>query len=274
MNVSLIEDLSRIPLRSWSRHQGNTNAKDELQQLVRAIRVQGRRAGFRLMFRGPSRGGKTSLIQYAIKCIGCFNLDLKTLDACHECPNCVVEHHLYGNSGWENYANLCSTDQVTTPIYYRYVYIDCTTITTSELDESIKRIDSDRNLVQIVYLDEIHRLARRQMDERLLTPTDRQDVIWIGSSVRLNELDEMLLNRFRIVDLQKPSASKLGRFLAEVCHEFGVRVESPDSTLIALAELSHQVTGTALQVLNYAYHSPTKLLTRAMVDCYIYRLAD
>lgn len=274
MSGSFAEDLSRIPLRSWVRHQGNENAKDELRQLVHAVRVKGRRAGFRLMFRGPSRSGKTSLIQYAVKCIGCFNLDLETLDACHQCPNCVVEHHLYGNVGWENYVNLCSPDTVTTPIYYRYVYIDCTTITTGELDDAVKQIDSDRNLVQIVYLDEIHRLARRQMDERLLTPLDRQDVIWIGSSVRLNELDEMLLNRFRIVDLQKPTAPKLGRFLAEVCHEFGVRVESPDSTLIALAELSHQVTGTALQVLNSAYQSPSKLLTRAMVDRYVYRLTD
>lgn len=269
-----VEDLSRIPLRSWSRHQGNENAKDELQQLVRAIRLHGRRAGFRLMFRGASRGGKTSLIQYAVKCIGCFNLDLVTLDACHKCRNCIVEHHLYGNVGWENYVNFCRPDEVSTPIYYRYVYIDCTTITTGDLDDHLRRVNSDRNLLQIVYLDEIHRLARRQMDERLLTPLDRQDVIWIGSSVRLNELDEMLLNRFRIVDLQKPSASKLGRFLAEVCHEFGVKVESPDTTLIALAELSHQVTGTALQVLNFAYQSPAKLLTRAMVDRYVYRVND
>jgi hypothetical protein len=269
-----IEDLSRIPLRSWGRHQGNNNAKEELRNLVHAVRVLGRRAGFRLMFRGPSRSGKTSLIQYAAKCIGCFNLNFDTLDACHQCPNCIVEHHLYGNVGWENYADFCRPGQVITPIYYRYVSIDCTTITAVELDDTIRQIDSQRNIVVIVYLDEIHRLARRQMDERLLTATDRQDVIWIGSSVRLNELDEMLLNRFRIVNMQKPNVPALGRFLAEVCQEFGVKVESPESTLITLAEQSHQVTGTALQVLNCAYQLPEKLLTRAMVDHYVYRLDD
>ena len=208
-----------------------------------------------------------------MKCIGCFNLDLQTLDACHRCPNCLVGHHLYGNSEWENYVDYCDPSQAPTPVWYRYIYVDCTRITTGELEDLVNRIDWEARMVQIIFLDEVHRLAERQLDERLLTPTDRQNVIWMAASVRLKGLDEMLLNRFRIVYMQKPTTKELITFLAQICANFQIPCERPTTTLRLLAERSNQITGTALQVLNMAYQTGD-CLTEQMVADYVYRLDE
>ncbi len=55
-------------------------------------------------------------------------------------------------------------------------------------------------------------------------------------------------------------------WLAERCHEWGIRVEMPEATLPRLAERCHQVPGMALHVLNKAHKRRSKLLTQAMVE--------
>jgi len=205
------------------------------------------------------------------------------MNPCGHCQNCTMKSHLYGNDGWENVVDFLPEGEAPTPVRYHYLPLDCTSLSESELDRILHRIRIDDQNLRIIYLDEVHRLSRRFMDERLLKPLEDFPAIWIASSAIVKKdsdangtrLDKMFQNRFTYrIETQKPTVEELTLSLAERCEEWSIRCDDPEPTLTRLAERSSQIPGLALQVLNKAHKRRSKLLTREMVERHVFDFDD
>lgn len=273
-----MNDLERWRCDRWDQITGNQQLKNYWLDLIWNVRVNRHRSGFNAMIKGDSRSGKTLTTQFGMKCLGCLNLNLETFDPCGSCSNCTLNHHLYGNEGWENVVDFLGAEEARTPVRYSYRPIDCTRITERELEEVLLSLRADDHVVRVIYLDEVHRLSRRFMDERLLKPLEDFPAIWIASSANIGVdpgtnagLEKMFQNRFTYrLSTEKPTSDEMVIWLAERCAEFGIQIDDPLSTLMQLARRSHQNPGMAIQVLNKAHKSRTRLLSRTLVDKHVF----
>ncbi|MEO2032573.1 MAG: hypothetical protein ABGZ35_10860 [Planctomycetaceae bacterium] len=159
---------------------------------------------------------------------------------------------------------------------FHFLRHNCGDISQAELDQLFVDVMYSDDL-QIVHLDEVHRLARRHMDEQLLSLMDLRPAIWISSSAKIREhdsdgrtLEKMFQNRhsFRI-ETQKPSESELTVWLAERCDQFNIRC-SDDAILRRLSQRSQRIPGMALQVLNKAHKQRTPVVTLDAVDSFVF----
>jgi hypothetical protein len=256
------------------RHEdivGNGRLKRSLWDHVRATRLEGSRRPARILAYGPSQSGKTATIQYAIKCMGCLNLDTSTLNACGNCFNCQMKNHIYGNRGWEDITLCLGSTAAITPIRYHFIPIDGARVSQPELDEVLDELRYDEGILRIIYIDEVHRLARRRMDEQLLIAMQSYNASWIASSARVDELDAMFLNRFyERIETERASIPELGLFLARKCAEWGIRSQAPQADLERLAERCQRIPGLALQVLQRARARHDGTLTRDMIEEHVF----
>lgn len=293
MNIAKdrILDIERwIPTR-WDQIVANQSVKEYWWDTIHCIRQEGHRSGFNMLLAGDSRGGKTSSITLGIKALGCFNLDLDSFNPCGQCANCKAKVGLYGNDGWENWVDVFESEETAKKsVRFLYLPVDCTRLNEAEIEKMIGKVRVDDGNLKIIYLDEVHRLVRRGLDEQLLKPLENCEAIWIASSayVKRDDRDEgsedgrkqhpleiMFQNRFTFrLETQKPTADEMVFWLAERCEEWGIRVELPESTLQRLAERSHCLPGMALQVVNKAHKKRSKLLTRQIVDEHVFNFDD
>lgn len=269
-----MKDIERWIPERWDQIVSNRNLKEYFFDMIWAVRKDGHRSGFNLLATGPSRTGKTSAITFGIKCLGCLNFDFETMNPCGTCRCCTLNHHLYGNDGWENVVDFVDDNEVTTPVRYHYHPIDCTRLSEADLEAKLAKLRVCNEDLRVIYLDEVHRLSRRFMDERLLKPLEDFPAIWIASSAYVKQadgenksLEKMFHNRFTFrITTEKPGLDELVVWLAERCEEWGILIDAPEKTLTRLSERSHQIPGMALQVLNKAHKKRSKLLTFAIVE--------
>lgn len=282
MITSVCKDVERFQPQCWDHIVGNQKLKEYFWDMIWCIRKEGHRSGFNLLTTGESRSGKTATVSFGIKCLGCYDLDFETMNPCGRCANCTMNHHLYGNEDWEGFAEWLSEEEAPTPIRYSYLPIDCTR-PESELEASLSKIRVNDENLRIVYLDEVHGLKRRNMDEKLLTPLEKYPIIWIASSAVIkkdhaddkSKVDEMFQNRFSFrINTQKPSVEELTAWLAQRCTELGIQCEDARETLRHLAQRSNRNTGMALHVLNRAHKKRSKILTKEMVEDHVFNFND
>lgn len=279
----MVVDLERFSPERWDQIIGNQAIKEYFWDMIYGVRKEGHRSGYNALISGGSRGGKTSGIGFGIKCMLCCNFDLDTMNPCHRCANCTAKFHLYGTGGWHNHVDFCDEELNPTPVHVHFMPLDCTSLTSSDIDACLGEIRVDDGVLRIVYLDEVHRLAPRGLDERFLKPLEDYKAIWIASSAIIkkddnedsSKLEKMFQNRFTYrLQTQKPQVRKMIHWMAERCHECSIKVEAPETTLKLLAERSERVPGMALQVLNKAHKSRSKLLTRSLVEDHVFDLDD
>jgi hypothetical protein len=276
-------DIERWLPERWDQIVGNQELKEYFWDLIHCVRKEGHRSGFNLLLTGPSRGGKTSGVTFGIKCLLCLDFDFKTMNPCGSCPNCRMKVHLYGNDGWEDFITFSRDQKNLRPTRFHFLPLDCTRLDADDLERILTRVSVDDETLRVVYLDEVHRLNRRSLDERLLKPLEHSRAIWIASSAYVKKggdadgkrLEKMFQNRFTYrIDTQKPTVQELAVWLAERCEEWGIHCDDPKAALTRLAQRSNQIPGMALQVLNKAHKRRSKLLTSQMVDQHIFDLDD
>jgi hypothetical protein len=261
--------------RTWKEIVANKEIKEALHDWVASVRLDLKFEPFRLYAYGESRGGKSATISYAIKCVTCSNLNLTTLDACHECSNCKARVELFGNQGIDAVVEWEGLDGQRHSFYYNYRKIDCTGVTEKELEDYLLDLRYQDKVLHINYWDEFHRLATRSWDERLLIAVENFVGVTLASSAILGKLENMLQSRFDyVISVEKPTTKVLRDFLAERCEEAGIRCENAKATLTKLAELSKHVPGNALRVIRKAYMKRDKILTEEMVDKHFYSVAQ
>jgi hypothetical protein len=270
MSVQLSPGFQRWQTAKWSDIIGNAALKKSLRNLIRCVRQHGNRDPYAIFSYGVSRGGKTSTIQYAIKCMLCDTLDLNTLDACGHCQNCATNVDLYGDFGWGSFID--PSTATGTSIRFFFVPVDCARVTEAELEEILLKIQGNSGLLVIVYLDEFHRLARRRMDEKILKAMDSYPVIWLASSAITDELDSMVMNRCdEKIEIELPTVDELTDFLAARCKDFGLWCPGDArATLTRLAKRAQRVPGLALPVLRKAGRTPNRALTMELVNQHVF----
>jgi replication-associated recombination protein RarA len=249
-----INILGYVPAR-WRDCIGNKTLIKMLRDIIRQIRFDKIDLAKRLFVSGPSRSGKTATIKLFIKALLCERLDPMTLDPCGSCRSCLQQVERYGERGVETYL---------AESRFHYVPIDCTKVTgAKELIELLREL-RDYDGTRVVYLDEIHRLQQRCLDEQLLKPVDELGFIWIASSAQTEALDEAFLNRFTKVKTELPSQEELALWLADRCIDFDIRNES--EALIRLTTRSDRIAGIALQALEQASLDRQTGLTLELVE--------
>ncbi len=274
-------DLGNYLPSSWSHIAGNRKLKEYWVDLICGVRNSHFRTGYNALVIGGSREGKTATIKFGVKCVGCYNFNFTTMDPCGKCANCTMNHHLWGNTGYENYFDMLNEEDVPTPIRYRFVPIDCTRVTPAEMDELIVSLQPREDAVRIIYLDEIHRLIRKGMDldHQLLKPMEELEAIWIGSSANvknaegnnIKKLEKMFLNRFDyVIETEKPDALEFSQWVMERCVESGVQIDDPKTVLPRLAARSTRNIGMALKVINKAHKRRSKTIDIQLVEDQIF----
>ena len=274
MSTQLSAAAKRWQATKWSEIIGNVKLKKSLWKLIRCVREQGNFEPYSIFAYGVSRGGKTSTIQYAIKCLLCDNLDHETLDACGHCQNCKTNADLYSHYGWGSFIDPARPGEKS--VRFFFVPVDCSRVTEAELEEILLKIQGNAGQLVIIYLDEFHRLARRRMDEKLLKAIESYPAIWLASSAMTRELDVMIKNRFdEKIEIQLPEEDDLAEFLAMRCKELGIWCpDNPKQTLTRLAKRASRITGMALPLLRQACRTPDRALTMDMVNEHVFVIEE
>jgi hypothetical protein len=222
---------------SWDEVVGNPELKEHLRDVLWSVRVKGDYSGNNTLVFGPSRSGKTATLKLFMRCLVCHHLDEDSLNPCNrECPPCRAGSEHFGEGG---------IFQQVHRVFFHCLPIDCTAITESELRERLADL-RDFSGVRAVYLDEIHRLARRGMNEQLLKKTEERDFIWLASAISVKGLEEAFLNRFSTkIKTEAPSVEELAAWLEDRCRS--LKLDWDDShTMIRLAQRSNGMPGLAL----------------------------
>ncbi len=277
-------DFERFQPHCWDDITGNEAIVEHLKSMLIGIRVNRDFTGWNTLITGPSRSGKTALIKWFIRCLLCLDLaDLENIYPCYKCMNCENDWDVFGSQEWENIIDLYS-ESVRTPIRCSIYIVNCACTNEKELDDIVNKVRVDDGMVKIIYLDEVHRLRRRNLDERLLKPLEDTKAIWLASSAYVkkdhvddsSKLDPMFQNRFsfRLIT-SPPNVAKLTQWLGKRCIEANIGVEEPTKeTLTIVARRSNCIPGLALQVLNRAVKSRGRTLTKQLAEEFCFSLDD
>lgn len=252
-------------LSVWEDNEANTELTEHLQDLVYSIRVKRELDRNNTLVYGPTRTGKTSSLKFFMRCLLCHNLDHKTLNPCkRECPACRAHSELYGAAGIEQQVN---------GQFVHCLTIDCTMETEATLRELLIDMRS-YNGVRVLYFDEVHRLARRNMDELLLKQSEDKDFIWLASAVSVNGLEEAFLNRFSTkIRTEVPSVEDLASWIRRRCERIHLEWDD-DDTLLRLAQRANGVPGLALQVIARANRKRDRQLSKDLVELHRFKCDD
>jgi len=188
-----------------------------------------------------------ALVKFLIRCLACDQLDLKSLNPCDgECYTCSQKPERFRVEG---------LDQFLGP--------DESGVELMRAIQPVRDLDYRRDLV-VVYLDEVHRLVSRHMDEILLKVIEDEPAIWILSTAKPGDLEDMLLNRLLKLETELPAAPEMEEWLCDRCEEWGIKC-TPEA-IVRVVERSNRVVGTALHALALAATDPEEGLTLDLVE--------
>jgi hypothetical protein len=252
----------------WNLFIGNHRLKRYLKKLLLELRKEFRETqvipdASRLCFlvTGESRSGKTALIKHFVRCLTCTELNEETLDPCaRTCPSCRQRPESHGLEGlFAACAVGASTMQV------NFAVVDCTKIYTPEqLRLHLIGVNDWTDGLRVFYFDEVHRLVQRHMDEMLLKEVEEKNFLWIFSTAKPQQLEDMFLNRLLKLKTELPQVEEMEHWLIDRCEEWGITWE-PEA-ILRVVEKSNRVVGTALHALALAAIDPEVGLTPYLVE--------
>jgi len=223
------------------------------------IRLDAR--GVNTLVRGEPGTGKTASVKAFVRSLMCPNLDDTTFLPCGSCSTCLNFDVRFSDEGLFAIAQP-RVSHGKDPL--NFFPINCGVVTETEL----KKILSGRAEYTgrfLIYLDEVHRIVRRQMDHLLLKPLEEMDALWIASSAQPDELGGMFLRRFSAhLSTTLPALQELTEFLDARCKDWQIAVDDA-ATLTLLARRSGRITASAISVLALAAGTLRRCLDRDLV---------
>jgi hypothetical protein len=259
-------DILRWIPSTWDLFVGNRRLNRFLKRLLLAIRQHVQDGRVRelnklcFLLTGPSRSGKTATISFFVRCVVCQLLDMETLNPCDgRCEACRERPEFYGDRG---ILTILRNPQQTVRVHFQV--IDATMIGgPQDLRDKVLEL-REFDGIRIVYVDEVHRLVRREMDEILLKAIEQKGFIWIFSTAKPENLEDMFLNRLIKLSTELPEAGELEQWIADRCDEW--RINWYPDAVMRVVEKSNRVVGTALHALALAALNPEEGLTLDLVE--------
>jgi len=102
------------------------------------------------------------------------------------------------------------------------------------------------------------------MDEMLLKEVEEKNFLWIFSTAKPQNLEDMFVNRLIQLTTELPTSSEMEQWLCDRCDEWGIAWE-PEA-ILRMVEKSNRVVGTALHALALAAIDPDEGLTIDLVE--------
>ncbi len=247
--------------RSLTEMLGNHNLKAYLKNLRKDIvsRVDANERplpdGERLMLVGASRSGKTLSVKLLIRSLTCQVADESNdWTACGgTCPTCADRPHLYESSGLFAYFAARNAGSRARAVVQTFPIDAANLAGPDEFRKTLSRIKqatwNEEDLV-VVFIDESHRLVRRQMDDMILKVSEDVPALWIMATAEPKEIEQMAMNRFSIVETQPPTSAEVEAWLSDLCDAYSIKWE-PEA-IMRVAEKSNRVPGRAMLALALA----------------------
>jgi hypothetical protein len=253
---------------SWESFIGNAKLKAWLQRLSGLIR-QSAMSGLplninsRWLIVGPSRSGKTAMVQFFIRCVFCQKFDETSGNPCDgSCETCLDNVNHYGLVGLHAVLQQINSGR-SIPVHA--IVIDCTRIhTPNQLQDALDSIGETSDGIRIIYCDEVHRLVFKSMDEKLLTKTEQTNAIWMFSTAKPDGLEDMFVKRLLIQRTELPSEIETATWLVDLCKEYTINA-CPESIRRVVSK-SECIPGIALQALALAELNKPDGLTIDLVE--------
>jgi|LakMenEpi03Aug12_release.lakeMendotaPanAssembly.Ray.scaffolds.fasta_scaffold191846_3 DNA polymerase III delta prime subunit len=251
----------------WDDIVGNRQLKKFFRNLASIIREEYRRTGkiskrtlYTLLLTGVSRSGKTSMLKFFVRCLTCQDLDAELNPCRYTCPACRHRPEIEGREGL---FTATTTGSGEVPVDLKI--IDCGRVNTpSEFGKEISKIELFPDVLQIVFLDEVHRLTRNGADEMLLKLIEDSESLFVLATAHPEGLETMVRNRTVELPTELPGEVEFVTWIVSRCLEFGIACE--DEAVIELATRSNRVPGMALRTLAVAATNPQGLTPDVVSD--------
>ena len=243
----------------WDDIVGNYRIKQHLESMIRELRV--RKAQIQrqnILILGDSRGGKTSAVEWLIRCLHCREICPETLNpVCGgKCDRCRVVDPRFGDAG---ITSTCSGDCIETSL------IDCMTLeSANELRQRAKELEGETSPT-LIALDEVGRLGARGWDQILLRTVEIPNLHWLATAISADSLDPAFRNRFHILRTQAASLTDLCIWTQRRMKRHAITADS-DQTVLMLAKAALSAPGRIINELRSVAMRDARILTRADVE--------
>lgn len=236
-------------LETWNDVLGNGSIKAHLQNILRALET-GKQFRLNTLLLGDSRQGKTSILEFFLRCIHCRNLSAETLNpncspACTSCRNKNLRHGDCDYHPKKEYV-------------YSHV-IDCTTATAQEIQRSFEDV-RNTNGTRVMVLDEFARLADRAAGQTLLRSLEEPGMLWFATAISDKNFEPAILRRFTTLETEPPSLQQLTTWTCQRMKRQGIKADEK-STISTLIRAAGNSPGVIVEVLRTVEIKPDRTLT-------------
>ena len=236
-------------LETWDDVLGNDSIKALLQNTLRALET-GKQFRLNTLLLGDSRQGKTSILEFFLRCIHCRNLSAETLNPnCNPaCISCRNENLRHGD---------CDYHPEKGYVYSRV--IDCTTATAQEIHEWFEDVKNTHG-TRVMVLDEFARLADRVAGQRLLRSLEEPGMLWFATAISDKNFEPAILRRFNRLETEPPSLQQLTKWTCQRMNRQGIKADN-NSTISTLIRAAGCSPGVIVEVLRTVEIKPDRTLT-------------
>ena len=112
---------------------------------------------------------------------------------------------------------------------FEYIPIDCSRVKNgADLEAKLFLDILDPAVPRICFLDEVHCLQAKAIEEVLLKPLEENEAIWILATAKPELLDPMLVGRVTQLETQSPGADELRAWIIDRSKEYQIQISADD----------------------------------------------
>ena len=241
-------------INGWNDIAGNYRIKQHFQNMTRELKIrksQIQRQNFLIL--GDSRGGKTSAVQWLIRCLHCQEICPVTLNPIcgGKCDRCKAVDPRFGDAGLtSNLAGDC----------FQTNFINCMTLRSAHDVREIALSLEFGASPGLIVLDEVGRMAKNGWEEILLGTLETPNLHWLGTAISADSLDPAFKNRFNILRTEAASLADLCIWIQRRMKRHSITADS-DETVMSLAKAARSTPGRIVNELRRVSMRNPRILT-------------
>lgn len=256
------DDIRRYIPRSLDEISGNHDLK---QWIVDSMSGDIRGRGTSIMLGGPRRSGISSAIKFYLRSLMCPNRAPLTFAPCRgqDCRPCQHFDHREAQIGLSHVLGFDLDGEYPVQI----LPVHCGKVDRDDLLRDLPLL-KEGDGVRVIVLEEAGELARKHLDDFLVTELDDRDAVWIALDPDFEPLrGSPLLDRFdEVIFTQLPRPDEFSEFVLRRCIEWEIAFDRHDPALfVDLGQRTDYRVGRAYKALAIAART-RRVLTRDIVE--------